>query len=241
MIGIIGALDQEIEIIKSKMQESQTNFGEFHQEELLGSVFYRGRIHNQDVVLAQCSIGKVNAAVVATTMIMKYNPDVIINTGISGALSSNVKVMDVVVANKISLHDEGEVFKRYYPFANSFEVQDRYVQKIKNACKNACKNVQKESNNDFSGVFVGEVVTGDEFVQSGSRKQEIKNKFPAALTVEMECGAIAKVCLRAKKDLLAIKTISDEADDFAKNSYDNFLDLAAQKSAQIVLELVQNF
>ncbi len=229
MIGIIGALDQEVEIIKSQISEGLHS----EQEKVLGSVFYHGTLFDQEVVLSQCSIGKVNAAVVATAMIMKYNPDIIINTGISGALTKNVKVMDVVVIDKVSIHDEGDVFNKYFPFTTAFEVKNKYIDKI--------KNIYQKIYGNLSGLHVGEVVTGDEFIDSDKRKHEIRQNFGDALTVDMECGAIAKVCFRAKTDMVSIKTISDEADDFAKVSYDNFIDLAAKKSSEIVFGFVEQF
>ena len=224
MIGIIGALREEIEIIKNNMTQIEV-------EEFLGGKFYRGAIFEKDVVLSECSIGKVNAAVVTTVMIIKYNPDLIINSGISGSLSDKVKILDVVVGDTISIHDEGEVFKKFYPFSTIFNVNQRYIDIVKDS--------YKEINKDLAKLHVGGVLTGDEFIDKNEKKQELRLKFPKSLTVDMECGAISKVCLRAKKDIITIKTISDEADDNADNSYDNFINLAAEKSSKIVLELIK--
>lgn len=225
MIGIIGALSNELELIKNKMKNINT-------ENSMGNVFYNGEIANEKVVVAECSIGKVNATVTATLMIAKYNPDIIINTGIAGSMNDNLHVMDVLIANKVSLHDEGEVFKRYYPFETSFEIDNKWVNLARQAFFNTRKNNMNELN-------IGEVVTGDEYVESELKKQEIKNRFCNAYAVDMECGAIAKVCYRSEKELVIIKTISDEADDDAKISYDKFIDKASISSANIVLELIK--
>ena len=139
---------------------------------------------------------------------------------------------DVLIANKVSLHDEGEVFKRYYPFETSFEINNKWVNLARQAFFNTRKNNMNELN-------IGEVVTGDEYVESEFKKQEIKNRFCNAYAVDMECGAIAKVCYRSEKELVIIKTISDEADDDAKLSYDKFIDKASISSANIVLALIK--
>lgn len=223
MIGIIGALEPEISIIKNNMSDVT-------KEEVLGSVFYRGLLLKQNVVVSQCSIGKVNAAITASAMIMKYRPNLIINTGIAGSLSSKVKIMDVVVADKISIHDEGEVFKRYYPFITSFSISNDFVDMVKSAY---CEIYKK-----LDDIHIGEVITGDDFINNNIKKENLKIHFNNSLAVDMECGAIGKVCYRSKTHLAVIKTISDEADNKAKINYDDFLNLAAQKSSSVVLGLL---
>ena len=224
MIGIIGALKEEVEIIKNNMTEIEV--GEF-----LGSKFYKGKIFRKNIVLSECSVGKVNAAVVTTVMITKYDPKLIINTGISGSLSEKVKILDVVIGDKISIHDEGEIFERYYPFSTVFNVKSQYIDMIKDS--------YKEIDGDLTKIHVGGVLTGDEFINRDERKQELRLRFPESLTVDMEFGAISKVCFRAKKDIITIKTISDEANDNADDSYDNFINLAAERSSKIVLNFIK--
>lgn len=219
-IGIIGALNKEVELIKKEMSN-------IIKKEIFGNVFYTGKLFNKEVVVCECSIGKVNAAITTTAMVMAYNPDIIINTGISGSLDDSVKVLDSVIANKISLHDEGEEFSRYYPFKTSFNVSENLVDIAKQAAEN------------LDSVHIGEVITGDVFVHNDAKKQELKNNFKNAITVDMEVGAIAKACFRSKTNLLVIKTISDEANNDAKVCYDNFIDLASQKSSSMVLKIIE--
>lgn len=220
VIGIIGALNKEVELIKEQMVKIEP-------KEILGNTFYKGNLFNKEVVLCECSIGKVNAAITTTAMVMEYKPDVIINTGISGSLNTNVKVLDTVIANKISLHDEGEEFSRYYPFKTSFDILEKLITIAKQAAKT------------LNNVHIGEVITGDVFVNSNAKKQELKKNFKNAITVDMEVGAIAKACFRSKTDLLVIKTISDEADDKAKICFDNFIDSASEKSSAMVLKIIE--
>lgn len=219
-IGIIGALNKEVELIKKEMSN-------IVKKEIFGNIFYTGKLSNKEVVVCECSIGKVNAAITTTAMVMAYNPDIIINTGISGSLDDSVKVLDNVIANKISLHDEGEEFSRYYPFKTSFNVSENLVDIAKQAAEN------------LDSVHIGEVITGDVFVHNDAKKQELKNNFKNAITVDMEVGAIAKACFRSKTNLLVIKTISDEANNDAKVCYDNFIDLASQKSSSMVLKIIE--
>ena len=228
MIGIIGALKEEIEIIKKQMQDISC-------EKILGSDFYLGKIFHknfyENIVVSECSIGKVNAAALTSAMIIKFSPDLIINTGISGALENDINIMDVVVASEVTAHDEGDVFARYFPFETCFKIKKTYI--------DIAKEVYKKINNNLFGFKTGKVVTGDKFICNDKDKNNIKNKFKDSLTVDMESSAIAKVCFRANKDLIVIKTISDEANDNAKTKYDNFITLAAERSARMTLGIIE--
>ena len=225
MIGVIGALKEELKIIKEQMEKIE-------RQNILGSDFYCGMISGKKVVVCESSIGKINAAVTASAMIMEYNPNVIINTGIAGSLKDKVKIMDVVVANRISAHDEGKVFNRYYPFINSVDINEKYVKIAKDAYVNLYENLEN--------LYIGEVITGDEFINSDDQKEKIKKYFKNALVVDMECWAIAKVCYRANKNFIVIKTISDNANDNADDNYNNFINLSANKSAKIVIKIIKD-
>ena len=98
MIGIIGAMAFEIDGLKEKMKNAAT-------DTISGVEFSRGIIGETDVVVAQAGVGKVNAAVTAQTMILKYNPSAIINIGVAGGIEQSLKIGDIVVADKVCEHD----------------------------------------------------------------------------------------------------------------------------------------
>ena len=97
-IGIIGAMDIEVQALKEMMDNPQV-------EKISSVEFYSGKIMNIDTVVAVAGVGKVNAAVCAQTMILKYAPDYIINTGVAGGLSPELEIGDIAVADKVCEHD----------------------------------------------------------------------------------------------------------------------------------------
>ena len=98
MIGIIGAMEIEVESLKSKLTDVTA--------ETVGGVdYFVGKMYGKDVVVAKCGVGKVFAAICAQTMILKYSPSLIINTGVAGSLSENLGVLDVAVASGVIQHD----------------------------------------------------------------------------------------------------------------------------------------
>ena len=98
MIGIIGAMDIEVDGFKNHMENLTTQKHAFFE-------FSRGLIHGEDVVVVMCGIGKVSAAICTQLMIDKYNPSVIINTGVAGGLDVNLSIGDIAVASDVSQHD----------------------------------------------------------------------------------------------------------------------------------------
>lgn len=225
MIGIIGALKEELKIIKGHMIEME-------KQNVLGSEFCYGKIFDKDVVVCESSIGKVNASIVASAMILKYKPKLIVNTGIAGGMSDKVKIMDVVVANQVIIHDEGEIFIKYYPYINRVDVNKRYIEMVKKA--------YIDLYNSLDRLNIGGVITGDEFVNSDEKRYKLKKRYKDSLAVDMECGAIGKVCYRSNTNLVIIKTISDGANDESDVNYDKFINMSANKSAKIVLKLLEN-
>ena len=98
MTGIIGAMRIEVETIKSLMENKSV-------ETISGVEYVKGTLHGKDVVIAVCGIGKVAAAMCTQTMILKYAPDRIINTGVGGSLSTKLAIGDVAVAESLVQHD----------------------------------------------------------------------------------------------------------------------------------------
>ena len=98
MIGIIGAMGVEVLALAELLENKKC-------EKISGIEYMSGTIYGKDVVLAVCGIGKVFAAICAQTMILKYNPDVIINTGVAGTLSDELSIGDIAIADSVVQHD----------------------------------------------------------------------------------------------------------------------------------------
>ncbi|MDW5300247.1 MAG: 5'-methylthioadenosine/adenosylhomocysteine nucleosidase [Sedimentibacter sp.] len=221
-IGIIGAMDVEV----AGLIESMENI---KKEEISSVVYYEGKLQGKDVIVAKCGIGKVHAAVCAQTMILKYSPDVIINTGVAGSLNSNLNIADLVISNKVVQHDFdtsgiGDPIGLISGI-NLIEIpcSPNIVEKI----ENAAKLIEK------TNVFVGTIASGDQFICNMSKKEYIVEHFNA-LCAEMEGAAIGHVCYLNNVDFCIVRAISDKADGSAHMDFPSFVQIAAKKSTALI-------
>lgn len=220
--GIIGALDEEVELLKNAM----TITGE---TKIYGSVFYSGKLEGKDVVLVCCSVGKINAALCASVMVREMKADVVVNVGIAGAMDKRLKVLDVVLSSEAVHHDGDPVLAKFYPFCKEYKADEKLIELADKACKNVVNG---------HSHYIGRIATGDVFVEGGAVKERIERDF-APLCVEMEGAAIAQACYMNEKPFLIIRTMSDNADDAASMSYDEFKPEAADQSANIIREMLK--
>jgi len=217
-IGIIGAMKVEIDQLKEKMKIEKEEF-------ILGFKFIVGELENHQVILTESSIGKVNAALATQMIISNYKVDLIINTGIAGALKEGLKPLDMIVAEQVTYHDLSPyLMKKYYPYQEYFTPRKELLTKIKELKKD---------------IHYGLIISGDEYIDTTMRQNLIKEKYPESLCVEMESSAIAHTCYLNQKDFLIIRCISDSADDQANTLYDQFEKLAANQSANLLLQILK--
>ena len=227
MIGIIGALDIELERLIGAMQEP------VHRE-ISGVPFTCGRLLGTDVVIARAGVGKVNAAVCAQTMALIYEPELIINSGVSGALSPELRVGDVVIGTDVVQHDVDTTALGDEP--GFVSTVDRLSFPLDNFASTAIAAAAEEL-----GIRAvrGRIASGDQFVASTERKEEIVRLF-SAVTCEMEAGAIAHVCFLNRIPCAVIRSISDGGNEEAPMSYEEFLPLAAKNSAELTLAYLKS-
>lgn len=227
MIGIIGALDIELERLIDAMQ------GPVHRE-ISGVPFTCGRLLGTDVVIARAGVGKVNAAVCAQTMALIYEPELIINSGVSGALSPDLRVGDVVIGTDVVQHDVDTTAMGDEP--GFVSTVDRLSFPLDNFASTAIAAAAEEL-----GIRAvrGRIASGDQFVASTERKEEIVRLF-SAVTCEMEAGAIAHVCFLNRVPCAVIRCISDGGNEEAPMSYEEFLPLAAKNSSELTLAYLKS-
>ena len=227
MIGIIGALDIEIERLIAQMEAPV-------RREISGVPFVCGKLLGSDVVLARAGVGKVNAAVCAQAMALVYEPELVINTGVSGALSQELRVGDVVVGTDVVQHDvDTSALGEPVGFVSTV---DRLSFPLDNFASTAIAAAAEEL-----GIRAvrGRIASGDQFVASTARKEEIVRLF-SAVTCEMEAGAIAHVCFLNRIPCAVIRSISDGGNEEAPMSYEEFLPLAAKNSAELTLAYLKS-
>ena len=230
MIGFICALAIEVEGIVKMMENKE-------EQTIAKITYHKGKIFGREIVCCECGIGKVNAAMSTQIMIDLYAPEVIINSGIAGSLSGDIRIGDIVVSDDCVQHDMdgtemgdplGQVQfndeKRTY-FPADKETADKLYA--------ACRII------DGIRVFRGRIASGDVFVSSHERRQRIADMFNA-LACEMEGAAVGTVCYRNGVKFAILRSISD---DFNQNEYSDFRQfclLAAEHSIQAIGEFIKN-
>ncbi|MFC6402727.1 5'-methylthioadenosine/adenosylhomocysteine nucleosidase [Mammaliicoccus sciuri] len=221
MIGIIGAMEEEVEILKSSIENRETI-------QIAHVIFYKGNIEDKQVVLAQSGIGKVNAAITATLLINEFKPDLIINTGSAGSVDRELNIGDIIISNKVYYHDVNATAFGYklgqVPSMPEFYETDS---KLIDLAKSSIEQL------DLNGI-VGEVATGDSFIGSIDQRKVIKSNFPTASVVEMEAGAIAQTCYQYNVPIIVTRAVSDLADKESDVTFEEFLKVACVNSSKIV-------
>jgi len=228
MIGIIGAMDIEVENLISAMTGSE--------EHKYGNLtFYKGEIENKKVVVAKSGIGKVSAAMCAQTMILKFSPSLVINTGIAGSLNKNVSIKDVVIAESVVQYDmDTSAIGDPVGLISGINIVEipvykEAIKKMEDACKNL--NIQK--------CHVGVIATGDKFISKKEDANYISNTFNA-LACEMEGASIGQVCYCNDVNFLVVRSISDGGNEEAQIDYPTFAKIAAENSKKIIFEYLKD-
>lgn len=226
-IGIIGAMAQEIEILRQVMVEPKVT-------ELAGCKIFEGKINNTRVALLQSGIGKVAAAIGTTLLIQLIQPDMIINTGSAGGLDPDLNVGDILISTEVRHHDV-DVTAFGYEIGQlpanppAFSPNEQLVELA-----------QKEAKKAGYNVVSGLICSGDAFINGNDKINQIRQNFPNVVAVEMEAAAIAQVCHGFNLPFVIVRAVSDVADKESHLSFEEFLPLAAEKSSTIVLAMLNN-
>lgn len=226
MIGIIGAMEEEVAILKDKIVNLEII-------NVAHVVFYKGRLHDKEVILTQSGIGKVNVAISTTLLINRFHPDLIINTGSAGALDKSLGVGDIVVSDMVAYHDaDARAFG--YQLGQIPQMPAQFV------ADSHLTELAKEAINDQKWVAKsGLIVSGDSFIGTAEQRADIKTNFPQAMAAEMEATAIAQTCYQFNLPFIITRAISDLADGDAGITFEAFLEKAAIASSQIVDRLIK--
>lgn len=186
-----------------------------------------------EVVLWQCGIGKVNAAVGTLRLIQEHHPDVILSTGLAGGIDKCLSVMDVVVGSQAVYHDVwcgmGNEYGQVQGLPARFDADARLL-KVARATA------------DGPYVKEGLLCTGDQFITDKEALSVIKSKFPEGLACEMESAAIAHTCYMMQIPFMSIRVISDTPGntDNHQMQWDEFLASMSDRSFQFVRQFLMN-
>ena len=222
-IGIIVAMRKELELLLPLLQDSE-------ESRMSGLEFHRGKVGKHDVMVMQCGIGKVNAAMGTLMLVNHFAPNYVINSGVAGGTDQSVSVMDVVAGSRVAYHDvwcgpESEL-GQVQGLPLYFEGSKRLLDLLP----------------EHEGIHKGLICSGDQFIDKMEDVTRIKGNFPEALAVDMESGAIAQVCHLCDVPFLALRVISDSpgANHDNTKQYLDFWSDAPQETFMLVKDLINS-
>ena len=226
MIGIIGAMESEVNNLISKMKNMDIK--------RLGTTnYYHGELFGKEVVVAKCGIGKVNAALCTQNMIYAYEPELIINTGCAAGVGDGILVGDIVLASSCVQHDID-----YGPLPDARGYVDGIDKIFIDSDEKITKIISDIAQRQGNHTRIGVIATGDQFLCDKDKKEDIKTHFNAQ-AVEMEGGAIAHACYANNVPFVILRSISDNGDDSASVVYEQFEKKVNQINMQIIKEYLE--
>ena len=227
-IGIIGALNDEVREIISRLEDRGT--------ETVGSIeFNTGRLFGKNVVVAKCGVGKVFAAICAEAMIIRYSPSLVVNSGVGGALDKSLRPLDIVFADKLVQHDMDTS-----PIGDPVGLISGINRVYFETDERARAILEKAATELGVNYMVGTVATGDKFISEKADKDRIPGLF-GAVACEMEGGAIAHTAFVNGTPFMVVRAISDSADGDACMDYPTFLPIATKVSTDLTLALIADY
>ncbi len=228
-IGIIVALSVEHEQL-AKLLENKTEREEFPFK------YVEGSMGGNEIILTQCGIGKVNAAMGTVELIRRYHPDCIINTGVAGSIDSCIRVMDVVVGERVIYHDvncgPGNGFGQVQGCPNYFD-----------AAPALWSAAFRPHYMEEGKMWLGTITSGDQFIEDPGQVEYIKSHIREGMAVDMESGAIAQVCYIYKVPFVSIRIISDAPGDdkLRFQQYTDFWGELAHRSFRVTRKILEEF
>ncbi|MDO5133418.1 MAG: 5'-methylthioadenosine/adenosylhomocysteine nucleosidase [Eubacteriales bacterium] len=233
-IGIIGAMDLEIETLTKTEMQSEDIISR------AGLRFHVGKLGGVDVVIVKSGVGKVNAAICAQLLIDCFGVTHLLNTGIAGSLDHNINIGDIVVSTDAMQHDMDLTALGFEPGvipqlgSSGFLKEFTADPSLRAAAVSICREFIPEIN-----VFEGRIVSGDQFICTADQRHRLADSFHALCT-EMEGAAIAHTAYVNGVPFVILRAISDKADEEADTAFDTFQQQAAANCAKLVTHLVRN-
>lgn len=225
-IGIIVAMGKELQLLLPHLEDMA-------RAEVEGRTYYTGKIGGHDVFLLQCGIGKVNAALSIDMLVRIYNPDLVINTGVAGGADATMHVLDLLVADTVAYHDvwcgPGTEWGAAAGCDTFMPCSPIVLQQARQILK---KNPHFRE---------GLICSGDIFVSKAEEIEIIKSRFPQALAVDMESGAVAQVCSMHNVPFSIIRVVSDtpgQAENISQ--YESFWTDAPQEIFKALVDILSN-
>jgi len=224
--GIIGAMEPEVAILKSKLVNATS-------KDIGGYTFHLGLLNDAEVIIVQSGIGKVAAALATAFLINEFQPDYVVNTGSAGGFEQSLKVGDIVISSEVRYHDV-DVTAFGYEIGQLPANPAAYIPHptLVNAAKSGIALL------DNIQTLVGLITTGDTFMTKDDDIAKARANFPTMAAVEMEGAAIAQTCYQLNIPFVVIRSMSDIAGKESPTSFEAYLETASVNSSQLVLNMI---
>lgn len=224
-IAILGAMEEEISPLLSYI-------GSYESIDYAKNKFYLCSYKGHDLVIAYSKIGKVNSALTANILLEKFGCEVLLFTGVAGALNPKLKIGDIIYATKTVQHDlDITAFGHPYGYVPGIEVFS-YTSDMLNLI------AQKVAKQGGISLHPAVIASGDQFICDPKKKEWIRNTFDAD-AVEMEGASVGFVCDCLNVPFFLMRAISDEAGGGAQFDFDEFLNSSAEVSAKFIISMVE--
>ena len=228
--GIIGALEEELSLLTAAMENITTHT-------IAGRDYYEGTLEGHPVAVTKCGVGKVFSAMAAQTLIDRFAVTKLINIGVAGGVGVGLHVGDMVLSTDAVQHDF-DVTALGYAVGHNMDVSSdpakptRYPadEELRERFKAAAQKTLPAD----CGLLEGTVASGDQFVDSAAKKEELRERF-GAVACEMEGAAMAQVAYCQQVPFLIVRTLSDLADGEAPISFREMVQMAADRATTALL------
>lgn len=230
VLGVIGAMEEEVELLKDKMNIKEN-------VKIAGMEFFKGTIKDKDIVLVRSGVGKVNMATCTQILVDEFNVTAVVNSGVAGTLDPTLNQGDIVISTDAVQHDfDTTVFGS--PLGEISRLGITFFEADKDMVE-----IAKKSAGNISGINIkeGRVASGDQFVAGGVIADRIKENFGEVSAVEMEGASMAQVAYLNNIPFVILRSISDKADGGADLSYEEFLPIAAKNASDLLEEFIINY
>lgn len=227
IVGIIGAMDEEVAKLKEQMSNVRITKKAMME-------FNQGTLNGKQVVVVRSGIGKVNAAICTQILVDDFKVEAVINTGIAGSLRSWIDIGDIVISTDALQHDM-DATNFGYP-VGQIPRMEVFSFKADEGLAELAKEVCEEVNPEIS-VYLGRVVSGDQFISDDATKNRILESF-AGYCTEMEGAAIAQAAYLNKIPFVILRAISDKADNSAQMDYPTFEKQAIEHSVKLTMGMM---
>jgi len=223
-IAILGAMPEEVEPILAKL-------GNYEVEEFAKNRYYKGVYKTVEVVVAYSKIGKVFSTLTATTMLEVFGCDILLFSGVAGAVNPKLKIGDLIAATQLAQHDlDITIFGHPHGFVPEGSVYVKSSEELLLLAKDVARDLEVE-------LQEGIIATGDQFIASEEKKEFIASTFQAD-ALEMEGASVAVVCDALGVPFFVLRSISDAADMDAGFNFDEFVQSSAKISADFLMAMV---